>query len=84
MVEALRDQNIESVALNAAYHPSWWQGTVGFLQEAGINVVWAGTHDQGWFATQEEINDLSGVSMVTWQQKAFSTSLSRHPMSMPT
>lgn len=58
MVEALRDQNVEKVALNAAYHwPDWWQGTVGFLKEAGFDVVWAGNfHDQGWFATQEEIN----------------------------
>jgi len=59
MVEALRDQNIEKVALNAAYHhPSWWQGTVNFLKEAGFDVVWAGNfHDQGWFNNQEEIND---------------------------
>ncbi|MEM1199197.1 MAG: hypothetical protein AAGI06_07820, partial [Pseudomonadota bacterium] len=49
MVEALRDQNIEKVALNAAYHyPDWWQGTVGFLKEAGFDVLWAGNfHDQG-------------------------------------
>ncbi|SVD91320.1 uncharacterized protein METZ01_LOCUS444174, partial [marine metagenome] len=36
MVEALWDQNIEKVALNAAYHHrDWWQGTVAFLKEAG-------------------------------------------------
>lgn len=59
LVEALRDRNVEKVALNAAYHhPSWWQGTVGFLKEAGFDVLWAGNfHDQGWFATQQEIND---------------------------
>ncbi len=59
LVEALRDQNIEKVALNAAYHwPTWWQGTVGFLKEAGFDVLWAGNfHDQGWFNTQEEVND---------------------------
>lgn len=58
MVEALRDRNIEKVALNAAYHHrDWWQGTVGFLREAGFDVVWAGNfHDQGWFDTQEEVN----------------------------
>ncbi len=58
MVEALRDQNIEKVALNAAYHhPSWWQGTVDFLIEAGFDVVWAGNFvDQGWYRTQEEVN----------------------------
>lgn len=59
MVEALREMNVESVALNAAYHhPDWWQGTVGFLKEAGFNVLWAGNfHDQGWFESQQEIND---------------------------
>ncbi len=59
MVEALREMNVERVALNAAYHhPDWWQGTVGFLREAGFDVLWAGNfHDQGWFASQQEIND---------------------------
>lgn len=58
MVEALRAMNVEKVALNAAYHwPEWWQGTAGFLKEAGFDVLWAGNfHDQGWFASQEEIN----------------------------
>lgn len=59
MIEALRDQNIEKVALNAAYHwPAWWQGTVDFLKEAGFDVLWAGIFvDQGWFETQEQVND---------------------------
>ena len=59
MVEALRDLNVERVALNAAYHhPDWWQGTVGFLKEAGFDVLWAGNfHDQGGFDSQQEIND---------------------------
>lgn len=59
MVEALRDHNVEKVALNACYHrDSWYQGTVGFLQEAGFDVVWAGNfHDQGWFTTQQEVDD---------------------------
>lgn len=59
MVEALCEMNVERVALNAAYHhPDWWQGTVGFLREAGFDVLWAGNfHDQGWFASQQEIND---------------------------
>ncbi len=58
MVEALRDLGVRSVALNAAYHwPEWWQGTAGFLREAGFEVLWAGNFvDQGWFATQEEVN----------------------------
>ena len=58
MVEALRAMNVEKVALNAAYHwPAWWQGTIGFLKEAGFDVLWAGNfHDQGWFDSQDEIN----------------------------
>jgi hypothetical protein len=59
MVEALRSLNVEKVALNAAYHwPSWWQGTVSFLKEAGFDVLWAGNFvDQGWFDTQEAVNE---------------------------
>ena len=58
MVEALRAMDVEKVALNAVYHwPDWWRGTVGFLKEAGFDVVWAGNFvDQGWFATQEDVN----------------------------
>lgn len=58
MVEALRAMNVEKVALNAAYHwPAWWQGTVGFLKEAGFDVLWAGNfHDQGWFDSQDDVN----------------------------
>jgi len=58
LVEALRAMNAEKVALNAVYHwPDWWQGTVGFLKEAGFDVVWAGNFvDQGWFETQEQVN----------------------------
>ena len=63
MVEALRAMNIEKVALNAAYHwPQWWQGTVAFLKEAGFDVIWAGNfHDQGWFDTQEDVNEMRWV-----------------------
>ena len=58
LVEALRDRNVEKVALNAVYHwPAWWQGTVGFLEEAGFDVVWAGNFvDQGFVDTQEACN----------------------------
>ncbi|TDJ31161.1 MAG: hypothetical protein E2O57_00140 [Gammaproteobacteria bacterium] len=58
MVEALHELNIEKVALNGVYHwPTWWQGTVGFLKEAGFDVVWAGNFvDQGFISTQEECN----------------------------
>lgn len=59
MVEALRELNVEKVALNAVYHwPDWWRGTVGFLKEAGFDVLWAGNFaDQGWFENQEALND---------------------------
>ena len=58
MVEALRELNIEKVALNAVYHwPSWWQGTVDFLTEAGFDVLWAGNFvDQGFIDNQEVCN----------------------------
>lgn len=58
MVEALRAMNVEKVALNAVYHwPSWWQGQVAFLKEAGFDVVWAGNFvDQGFLPDQETCN----------------------------
>jgi len=63
LIEALRDMNVEKVALNAVYHwPDWWNGTANFLKEAGFDVVWAGNFaDQGWFASQEEVNDCRWV-----------------------
>ncbi len=59
MVEALRAMNVDKVALNAAYHwPDWWQGTAGFLRDAGFDVLWAGNFvDQGWFQTQAAVNE---------------------------
>ena len=58
MVEALRELNVEKVALNGVYHwPDWWQGTVAFLEEAGFDVVWAGNFvDQGFIESQEICN----------------------------
>ncbi len=73
MVEALRDQGVEKVALNGVYHwPSWWQGTVGFLKEAGFDVIWAGNFvDQGFFETQQEVNDQIWVFDGDLAQKSF-------------
>lgn len=73
MVEALRDQGIEKVALNGVYHwPSWWQGTVEFLKEAGFDVIWAGNFvDQGFFETQQEVNDQIWVFDGDLAQKSF-------------
>jgi len=58
LIEALREMNVEAVAVNAVYHrPDWWRGAVGFLKEAGFAVLWAGNFvDQGWFETQEEVD----------------------------
>ena len=80
MVEALRALNVEKVAVNGVYHwPAWWQGTVGFLREAGFDVVWAGNFvDQGFIATQAECNaqiwcfdgDLATQSMAFVAEKA--------------
>ncbi len=80
MVEALREMNVEKVALNGVYHwPTWWQGTANFLKEAGFDVLWAGNFvDQGWFETQEEVNkqiwcfdgDLAEKSMAYVAEKA--------------
>lgn len=74
MVEALRAMNVEKVALNAAYHwPEWWKGTVGFLKEAGFDVIWAGNfHDQGWFESQEAVNDRRWVFDGSLAEKSFS------------
>ena len=73
MVEALREMSVEKVALNAAYHwPEWWRGTVGFLREAGFDVLWAGNfHDQGWFASQQEINERRWVFDGDLAEKSF-------------
>lgn len=73
MVEALRDLNVEKVALNAVYHwPQWWQGTVDFLREAGFDVVWAGNFvDQGWFSTQEQVNAQRWIFSADLVQKSF-------------
>ncbi len=73
MVEALRALNVDKVALNAAYHwPEWWQGTAGFLREAGFDVLWAGNfHDQGWFASQEAVNACRWVFESDLAEKSF-------------
>ena len=59
MVEALRALNVEKLAVNACYHPrAWYQGTANFLRQAGFDILWAGNfHDQGWFASQQQVDD---------------------------
>lgn len=73
MVEALRELNVERVALNAVYHwPEWWQGTTHFLKEAGFDVVYAGNFaDQGWFESQQAVNDCRWVFDGELARKSF-------------
>ena len=73
MVEALRDMNVEKIAINGVYHwPDWWRGTAGFLKEAGFDVVWAGNFaDQGWFKSQEEVNACRWVFDADLAEKSF-------------
>ena len=73
MIEALRAIGAEKVALNAAYHwPDWWEGTVGFLREAGFDVLWAGNFvDQGWFPDQEAVNSKRWVFESDLARKSF-------------
>ena len=73
MVEALRELNVEKVALNAVYHwPQWWQGTANFLKEAGFDVIYAGNFaDQGWFDSQQAINDCRWVFDGELARKSF-------------
>ncbi len=81
MVEALREMNVEKVALNAVYHwPDWWRGQVAFLKEAGFDVVWAGNFvDQGFFETQEEVNDHIWVFDGDLAQKSFEVVADKAP-----
>lgn len=73
MIEALRAMNVDKVALNGAYHwPDWWQGTVGFLREAGFDVLWAGNFvDQGWFPTQDDVNRKRWIFDADLAEKSF-------------
>ena len=74
MVEALKELNVEKIAINAVYHwPDWWNGTAGFLKEAGFDVVWAGNFaDQGWFESQQAVNDCRWVFDGDLAEKTFS------------
>ena len=63
LVDACHALDVEKVALNSVYFwPDWRDGVVGFLRSAGLDVVWAGNFvDQGWYATQEEVNDKTWI-----------------------
>ena len=63
LVEGLRELNIEKIALNSVYYwPDWRDGIAKFLRQAGFDLLYVGNfHDQGWYATQEEVNDQTWI-----------------------
>ena len=60
LVEALREMNVEKIALNSVYYwPDWRDGISRFLKDAGFDLVYSGNFvDQGFYSTQQEVNDL--------------------------
>ncbi|MDH3694923.1 MAG: hypothetical protein OER96_10175 [Gammaproteobacteria bacterium] len=63
LVEALRELNVEKIALNSVYYwPDWRDGITRFLKQAGFDLVYYGNFvDQGFYATQQEVNDLTWI-----------------------
>lgn len=63
LVEALRELNIEKIALNSVYYwPDWRDGIARFLKQAGFDLVYCGNFvDMGLFQTQEECNDCTWI-----------------------
>lgn len=59
LVDACEANGYGRIALNSVYFwPDWRDGVVRFLRSADIDVVWAGNFvDQGWYASQAEVND---------------------------
>ena len=63
LVEALRELNVERIALNAVYYwPDWRDGVIRFLEQAGFDLVYAGNMvDLGFYETQEAVNALTWI-----------------------
>lgn len=63
LVEALRALNVEKIALNSVYYwPDWRDGIARFLRQAGFDLRYVGNfHDQGWYPTQQAVNDLNWI-----------------------
>jgi len=63
LVEACEAHGYERIALNSVYFwPDWRDGVVRFLRSADIDVVWYGNFvDQGWYETQQEVNDQTWI-----------------------
>ncbi len=73
VVEALRHMGAERIALNSVYYwPDWRDGYARFLSQAGFELAYVGNFvDQGFFETQQEVNDCVWV---------FDGSLAEHSM----
>lgn len=63
LVEGLRALNAEKIAINSVYYwPDWRDGIARFLRQAGFDVLYCGNFvDQGFYATQEEVNALNWI-----------------------
>ncbi|MFT5608822.1 MAG: hypothetical protein ACI9PZ_002641, partial [Parvicella sp.] len=61
LVEGLRELNIEKIALNSVYcWPDWRDGIARFLKDVGFDLIYVGNFvDQGFYPTQQEVNDLT-------------------------
>jgi maleate cis-trans isomerase len=73
LVEGLREMNAEKIALNAGYFwPDWRDGVVRFLKDAGFDVVYYGNFvDQGFYNTQQEVNDRTWIFPEDLAAKSF-------------
>lgn len=63
LVEALRDLDVEKIALNSVYYwPDWRDGIARFLREAGFDLLYVGNFvDLGLYRTQDEVNALTWI-----------------------
>lgn len=63
LVEALRELNVEKIALNSVYYwPDWRDGIAGFLKQAGFDLVYFGNFvDQGFYSDQDMVNELNWI-----------------------
>lgn len=63
LVEGLRELGAEKIALNSVYFwPDWRDGVARFLRQAGFDLVYVGNFvDQGFYATQDEVNELTWI-----------------------
>lgn len=63
LVEGLRELNADKIAVNSVYYwPDWRDGIVRFLKQAGFEVCYFGNFvDQGFYPTQQQVNDLTWI-----------------------